>query len=251
MTDRVSGQLAGKTAIVTGAASGIGLAITRLYLAEGAKVFAVDRDSFTTSGLEAGDNLALMVCDLTDADAPARITEATMARFGALDILVNNAGVCLPGTIEDQTPETWLKTMAINVTAPFMLTRAAVPHMKAQNWGRIINLGSIMSDFGGPSLCAYGTSKHAIAGFTKSLSADLGQFGITANYLQPGAIHTPLSAPSMSDPAFLKYWEEKTPVGYIGQPEDVAAAALFLATEPARYVSGAGIKVCGGAISRF
>lgn len=247
----MTGQISGKIAIVTGAASGIGLAITRLYLAEGARVLAVDRDSFDTSGLEASANLALMVCDLTDADAPQRIIDSVLAHFGALDILVNNAGVCLPGTIEDQTPDTWLKTMAINVTAPFMLTRAAVPHMKDRGWGRIINLGSIMSDFGGPSLCAYGTSKHAIAGFTRSLSADLGKFGITANYIQPGAIHTPLSAPSMSDPAFLKYWEEKTPVGYIGQPEDVAAAALFLATEPARYVSGAGLKVCGGAISRF
>ncbi len=244
-------QLSGKTAIVTGAASGIGLAITQLYLAEGAKVLAVDRDSFAPSGLTESDSLALLVCDVTDPQAPKQIVDAALARFGALDILVNNAGVCLPGTIEDQTPESWDKTMAINVTAPFMLTRAAVPHMKAKGWGRIINTGSIMSDFGGPSLCAYGTSKHAIAGFTKSLSADLGKFGITANYLQPGAIHTALSAPAMSDPVFLKYWEEKTPVGYIGQPEDVAAAALFLATEAARYVSGAGLKVCGGAISRF
>jgi len=242
-------QLKGKTAIVTGAASGIGLEITRLYLAEGAQVLAVDRDALTA--LQASDMLALLVCDLTDADAPQRIVEAALARFGKIDILVNNAGVCLPGSIEDQTPETWLKSMEINVTAPFMLTRAAVPHMKASGKGRIINLGSIMSDFGGPSLCAYGTSKHAIAGFTRSLSADLGKYGITANYLQPGAIMTPLAAPSMSDPAFKAYWEEKTPLGRIGEPEEVAAAALFLATDGASYVSGAGIKVCGGAISRF
>jgi len=242
-------QLKGKTAIVTGAASGIGLEITRLYLADGAQVLAVDRDALTA--LQASDMLALLVCDSTDADAPQRIVEAALARFGKIDILVNNAGVCLPGSIEDQTPETWLKSMEINVTAPFMLTRAAVPHMKASGKGRIINLGSIMSDFGGPSLCAYGTSKHAIAGFTRSLSADLGKYGITANYLQPGAIMTPLAAPSMSDPAFKAYWEEKTPLGRIGEPEEVAAAALFLATDGASYVSGAGIKVCGGAISRF
>ena len=247
----MTGQLAGKTAIITGAASGIGLAIARLYLAEGAEVLAVDRDSFDTSGLEAGNALALLVLDITTPDAPQRITEAALSRFGKIDILVNNAGVCLPGTIEDQTPESWARSMEINVTAPFMLTRAVVPHMKTLGKGRIINLGSIMSDFGGPSLCAYGTSKHAIAGFTRSLSADLGKFGITANYLQPGAIMTPLAAPSMSDPAFKAYWEEKTPVGRIGEPEEVAAAALFLATDGASYVSGAGIKVCGGAISRF
>ncbi|WP_439534460.1 SDR family NAD(P)-dependent oxidoreductase [Polymorphobacter sp.] len=247
----MTAQLAGKIAIVTGAASGIGLAIARLYLAEGAQLLAVDRDSFDTSGLEAGDTLALLVCDITEPDAPQRIVEAALARFGRIDILVNNAGVCLPGTIEDQTPETWARTMAINVTAPFLLTKAAVPHLKANGWGRIINLGSIMSDFGGPSLCAYGTSKHAIAGFTKSLAADLGKSGITANYIQPGAILTPLAAPSMSDPAFRAYWEEKTPAGRIGEPEEVAAAALFLATEGASYVNGAGLKVCGGAISRF
>lgn len=247
MTD----QLKGKTAIITGAASGIGLAIARLYLSEGAQVLAVDRDSFEGSGLKAGDALALLVIDITDADAPTRIVESALSRFGKLDILVNNAGVCLPGTIEDQTAETWGLTMAINVTAPFLLTKAAVPHLKANGWGRIINLGSIMSDFGGPSLCAYGTSKHAIAGFTKSLAADLGRDNITANYIQPGAIMTPLAAPSMSDPAFRAYWEEKTPAGRIGEPEEVAAAALFLATEGASYVNGAGLKVCGGAISRF
>lgn len=247
----MTAQLAGKTAIITGAASGIGLAIAKLYLAEGAQVLAVDRDSFDDSGLSAGDRLALLVLDITDPDAPTRIIEAALARFGGFNILVNNAGVCLPGTIEDQTPETWAKTMAINVTAPFLLTKAAVPHLKAAGWGRIINLGSIMSDFGGPSLCAYGTSKHAIAGFTKSLAADLGRANITANYIQPGAIMTPLAAPSMSDPAFRAYWEEKTPAGRIGEAHEVAAAALFLATEGASYVNGAGIKVCGGAISRF
>jgi NAD(P)-dependent dehydrogenase (short-subunit alcohol dehydrogenase family) len=247
----MTGQLAGKTAIVTGAASGIGLAITRLYLAEGAEVLAVDQDSFDIAALQDSDELALLLCDITSPNAPERIVETMLSRFRKVDILVNNAGICLPGTVEDQTPESWLRTMDVNVTAPFMFTRAVLPHMKLRETGRIINVGSIMSDFGGPSLCAYGTSKHAIAGFTKSLSADLGKFGITANYLQPGAIMTPLAAPSMSDPAFRSYWEEKAPVGRLGEAHEVAAAALFLATNSASYVSGAGIKVCGGAISRF
>ena len=245
------GQLAGKTAIVTGAASGIGLEIARLYLQEGAQVLAVDRDSFDKTGLSAHEALAFLTIDITTEDAPERIVEAALSRFKKIDILVNNAGVCLPGTVEDQSLESWALTMDINVTAPFRITRAVVPHMKVLGKGRIINLGSIMSDFGGPSLCAYGTSKHAIAGLTRSLSADLGKYGITANYLQPGAIMTPLAAPSMADPAFRAYWEEKAPVGRIGEPQEVAAAALFLATDGASYVSGAGIKVCGGAISRF
>lgn len=247
----MTGQLAGKTAIITGAASGIGLAITRLYLAEGAEVLAVDLQPFDAADLQASDKLARLLCDITTPDAADSIVDAVLSRFGKVDILVNNAGICLPGTVEDQTPESWWRTMEVNVTAPFMITRAVLPHMKLRGTGRIINLGSIMSDFGGPSLCAYGTSKHAVAGLTKSLSADLGKFGITANYLQPGAIMTPLAAPSMSDPAFRSYWEEKAPVGRIGEAHEVAAAALFLATDAASYVSGAGIKVCGGAISRF
>jgi len=146
----MTGQLAGKTAIVTGAASGIGLAITRLYLAEGAEVLAVDQASFDTADMQASDELALLVCDITAPNAAERIVETVLTRFNKVDILVNNAGICLPGTVEDQTPESWLRTMEVNVTAPFMITRAVLPHMKLRESGRIINLGSIMSDFGGP-----------------------------------------------------------------------------------------------------
>jgi NAD(P)-dependent dehydrogenase (short-subunit alcohol dehydrogenase family) len=164
---------------------------------------------------------------------------------------VNNAGICRPGSIENQTSLDWERTLAVNVTAPFRITQALVPLLKQSGAGRIINLGSIMSDFGGPELCAYGMSKHAVAGFTKSLACDLGQYGITANYLQPGSIWSALSAPHMANPEFLKYWETKTPLGRIGDPEDVAAPALFLATDGAKFMTGAGIRVCGGAMASF
>ncbi len=243
--------LDGRVAIVTGAASGIGEAIVRLYHDAGAKVLAVDLQAPQLDGIGESDRLARLVADVGDDDAPERIVSAATDAFGALHILVNNAGICLPGSVESQSLESWEKTLAVNVTAPFRLTKAAVPHMIAARWGRIINLGSIMSEFGGPSLCAYGMSKHAVAGFTKSLAVDLGKYGITANYLQPGSIWTGMSKPFMEDQAFLDYWEGKTPVGRLGEPEEVAAPALFLATEEARFITGAGIRICGGAMASF
>ena len=123
----MTGQLAGKTAIVTGGASGIGLAITRLYLAEGAEVLAVDLQPFDAADLQASDKLARLLCDITTPDAADSIVDAVLSRFGKVDILVNNAGICLPGTVEDQTSESWLRTMEVNVTAPFMITRAVLP----------------------------------------------------------------------------------------------------------------------------
>lgn len=243
--------LDGRVAIVTGAASGIGEAIVRLYHDAGAKVLAVDLQTPQLDGIGESDRLARLVADVGDDDAPERIVSAAIDAFGALHILVNNAGICMPGSVESQSLESWEKTLAVNVTAPFRLTKAAVPHMIAARWGRIINLGSIMSEFGGPSLCAYGMSKHAVAGFTKSLAVDLGKYGITANYLQPGSIWTGMSKPFMEDQAFLDYWEGKTPVGRLGEPEEVAAPALFLATDEARFITGAGIRICGGAMASF
>lgn len=238
-------RLNGRTAVVTGAASGIGEAIARLFHAEGARVLAVDLD---LPPLDENDRLRRLAIDVTADAAPQRIIAAA---FDGADILVNNAGICLPGSIEDQSLDSWNRVFAVNVTAVFRLTQAAVPAMKARGWGRIINLGSIMSDFGGPSLCAYGASKHAVAGLTKSLAVDLGGFGITANYLQPSAIWTGMSRPFMDDPDFRAYWEGKAPAGYIGEPEDVAHPALFLASDEARFVNGMGWRICGGAMARF
>jgi NAD(P)-dependent dehydrogenase (short-subunit alcohol dehydrogenase family) len=243
----MSGQLDGKAAIVTGAGSGIGEAIARLFADAGARLLAVDMQAIALQG----PTVTHLVLDVTEAGSAGRIAATAEERLGGLDILVNNAGICLPGTAEDQSDESWERTMAVNVTAPFRITRACLPLLKARGNGRIINIGSIMSDFGGPGLCAYGTSKHAIAGLTKAMAADLGQFGITANYIQPGAIWSALSRPFFDDPEFRSYWEGKAPMGRIGDPEDVAAAALFLASDAAAFVSGAGIKVCGGAMARF
>lgn len=245
-------RLHGKVAIITGAANGIGLATAKLFLQHGARVFAVDLPGQALNDkLEAGDQLSSLEKDITDADAPEAIIGGTVEAFGGLDIVMNNAGICLPGSIEEIDDETWERTMAVNVTAMFRLTREAIPELRKQAWGRIINVGSIMSDMAGPDLCAYGASKHAVAGLTKAMAVDLGKYQITANYLQPGAIITALSEPFMDDPDFMAYWENKAPMGRLGNAEEVAEAALFLASNEAQFISGVGFNVDGGAIVNF
>jgi NAD(P)-dependent dehydrogenase (short-subunit alcohol dehydrogenase family) len=245
-------SLDGKKAVVTGAASGIGEAIAKAYLREGAYVLAVDLPGRSFAQHNAGHDRAIpFEQDITHAGAAASIVAAAVERLGGIDILVNNAGISIGASIEETTDDLWEKTMAVNVTAMFRITRAAIPHLKTSKAGRIINLGSIMSEMAGPGLFAYGTSKHAVAGMTKAMAVDLGPYGVTANYLQPGAIVTALSAPFFEDAAFRGYWEGKAPVGRLGQPEDVAAAAVFLATDAAQFVSGAGVRVDGGAIVKF
>ncbi len=245
-------KLDGKVAIVTGAAAGIGLATARLFLGEGAEVFAVDLPGQDLAGkFDSGDSACVLEKDITDEDAPAAIIGGAVKAFGGLDILVNNAGICLPGSIEEVTDDIWERSLAVNVTAMFRLSRQAVAELKKRPRGRIINVGSIMSELAGPGLCAYGTSKHAVAGLTKAMAVDLGQYQITANYLQPGAIITALSEPFMDDPDFRAYWEEKAPIGRLGEAEEVAKAALFLASDEAQFVSGVGLNVDGGAIVKF
>ena len=177
--------------------------------------------------------------------------EAAESRFGGLDILVNNAGIVIAGDYDTLTDEQWDRIMDVNVRSMFRLTREALPLLKASGSGRVINLGSIMSDVAGPGLAIYGTSKHAVAGLTKGMAVEFGKFGITANYLQPGSIVTKLSQPFMDDPEFKAYWEAKAPIGRLGEAEEVAVAALFLASREAQFVSGTGLNVDGGAIVQF
>ena len=249
---RSAGKLEGKTAIVTGAGSGIGRAIARLFAQSGANVLAIDLPARNLDGqFTAGESVRCLEQDVTTADAAAKIVDTCVSAFGGVDILVNNAGIAVGADFESTTDEIWDRVMNLNVNSMFRLSRAVVPQMRKRPRGRIINLGSIMSDMAGPGLAAYGTSKHAVAGLTKAMAVDLGKYQITANYLQPGAIVTALSEPFFADQTFRKYWENKAPIGRLGQPEDVAVAALFLASDEAQFVTGVGLNVDGGAIVNF
>lgn len=250
--DAATGRLTGKVAIVTGAATGIGEAIARRFVAEGARVVVVDRAGTGLAQAYAGvDGCHCLECDVTAGDAPVRVVEAARTGFGGLDILVNNAGIAPSAPFEELSDELWDRTLDVNLRSVFRISRAAVGAMKQRGGGRIINLGSVMSEIGGPGLAAYGASKHAIAGLSKCMAVDLGSLGITVNYLEPGVIVTNMTRPFLHQQGFREHWERKAPVGRLGQPEDVAACALFLALDEAAFVTGFGLRVDGGALANF
>jgi NAD(P)-dependent dehydrogenase (short-subunit alcohol dehydrogenase family) len=252
MENTLNPRLADRVAIVTGAASGIGRATAVLFAHNGCRTLAVDLPGTgLAEACGADPRIASLEVDIADSDAPARIVDAVRHHFGALDILVNNAGICIGASFEDTTDALWERTFAVNVTSILRLSRAALGLLRESKAASIVNLGSIMSEMAGPGLCAYGSSKHAVAGLSKAMAVDLGRYGITVNYLQPGAIVTGLSKPFLADPAFREFWEEKAPVGRLGEAEEVARAALFLVSEDARFISGAGLLVDGGAKVKF
>lgn len=235
-----SAPLAGRFALVTGAGSGIGLATARRLAADGAQVLTTDR---------AGD--VDILADITEPGINARLIAESAARFGALDIVVVCAGVTGVEMIDGHSDEFFDQMMAVNVTAVFRLMRDALPLLKRSPHGRIILIGSVMSSFGEAGMTAYSASKHAVLGMTRSVAAEVGVHGITVNCIQPGAIETPMTAPAFTAmPEFRQKWIDKAALGRLGQPEDIADVAAFLASDDARFMSGHGLFVDGGATQR-
>ncbi|MGN6692213.1 MAG: SDR family NAD(P)-dependent oxidoreductase [Sphingopyxis sp.] len=230
-------RLAGRRALVTGAGSGIGRATARRLAADGADVVTTDM---------AGD--VDITADVTEEGINARIVEQVVERLGGLDIVVACAGITGFQTLEGHEDAYFDRMMAVNVTAVFRLMRDALPALKQSPAGRIILIGSVMSSFGATGLTAYAASKHAVLGMTKSVASEVGAFGITVNCIQPGAIDTPMTAPTFTaQPEARDYWVSRSALGRLGQPEDIADVAAFLASDDARFVSGHGIFVDGAA----
>lgn len=251
-------RLKDKVAIITGAASGIGEAAVTLFTEQGAKVVANDVPG---SALEechgSNPDVICVVKDLTDEDAPEKLTMTAVANFSRLDIVFNNAGVCPAEAYLDQKPETWARVLAVNVLAANRLTLAAVPLMREAGRGRVINTASVQSHLAGELLTAYTASKHALAGLTKQQALELGPLGITCNALEPGFVvtgiskgYTDLMSPEEAA-EFEAYWADKAPVGRVGQPIDVAYAALFLAQDSSDFINGASLPIDGGASIRM
>lgn len=233
-------RLGGRAALVTGAGSGIGLATARRLAADGARVLTTDR---------AGD--VDVVADVTEPGANVRLVAEAETRFGGLDIVVACAGMTGMQMLDGHDDEFFDAMMAVNVTAVFRLMRDALPLLKRSPHGRVILIGSVMSSFGEAGMTAYSASKHAVLGMTKSVAAEVGTFGITVNCIQPGAIDTPMTAPAFTAmPEFKQRWIDKAALGRLGQPEDIADVATFLASDDARFMSGHGLFVDGGATQR-
>ncbi|ATE65851.1 SDR family NAD(P)-dependent oxidoreductase [Rhizorhabdus dicambivorans] len=237
-----AGRLAGRAAIVTGASSGMGRAITALFAAEGARVLAVSRGG----GADGHPAITPFAADIAAPDAAGRIVAAARDAFGGIDILVNAAGLFEMAPVEQIDRGHWDRTFATNVTGPVELCLKAIPSLKASGAGRIINIGSVCVRLTNPGFAAYNASKHALTGFTLNLAIELGRHGITANMIQPGTILTPMTQPFVEDPAMLRYFEGKTAVRRLGEAGEIARAALYLADPQAGYTTGQTIQVDGG-----
>jgi NAD(P)-dependent dehydrogenase (short-subunit alcohol dehydrogenase family) len=244
-------RLAGKVAIVTGAASGIGRATAQLFAAEGATVLAVDRPgSAILTAHEGLERIVALAQDVTADDAPATIVAVALAAGGGLDILFNNAGVSANALGELTTDAQWDNTFAVNARAVFRMCRAAIPALRARaaitGRARIINTASVMAERTDLGLTAYTASKHAVAGISKTLALELGKHGITVNYLLPGAIHTGMTAASFEDEKIRAIWAKKAALRRLGQPIDMARSVLLLASDEADFITGHGLVADGG-----
>ncbi len=245
-------RLKDKAAIVTGAASGIGRATAQLFAEQGAHVLAVDLPGKKLAEAHRPfDAIETLETDIAADDAPKTIVDTAVTAFSRLDIVMNNAGVASNALAEEMKREAWDRTIAVNLTAPFLICQQAIPHLRESGAGRIINVASVMAEGTDYGLSAYCASKAGVAGFTRTLALELGKFKITANYLLPGAIRTGMTSPLWdARPDVADIWAKKSALRRLGQPEDLAKAALFLASDDGAFVTGHGLTVDGGLMLR-
>ena len=236
----------GKIALVTGGRSGIGRAIARRLQNEGARVFTAQRGE--------DPEFEHVRADFADMDAPARIIEDVVTKGGRLDVLVNNAGLMQEAAIEDMSLADWQRSLAVNLTAPFLMIKHALPHLR-QTRGSIVNVGSIEGIGCNPLHAAYSASKAGLHGLTRAVAVDHGKDGVRCNAVAPGWIDTELNLEFIKatpDPdAFRRDIGKIHPAGRTGKPEEVAALVAFLAADESGFVTGQVYTVDGGRMTRL
>ena len=244
-------RLDGKLALVTGSSAGIGLALARGLGQAGAALVLNGRDaaklaSVATQLRAEGLTVHESAFDVTDGAAAEAAVARIEAEVGAIEILVNNAGVQRRGVFHEFKPDDWQAVMRTNVDSVFHVGQVVAKRMVVRQRGRIINICSVQSELGRPSVAPYAASKGAVKMLTKGMAIDLGPHGITVNGIGPGYFKTELTQPLVDDPAFSDWLIKRTPSRRWGDVEDLAPAAVFLASDAARFVNGHILYVDGG-----
>ena len=248
-------DLSQKVVVVTGAAAGIGAAIVELFLQSGARIIAVDVDpqlQVETLKLRAQypDRVRCIIGDVSREETALQYVKAATTAFGRIDVMINNAGIALVKPIADHTPEEWDRVMNVNVKSIYWSARLVIPEMKKAGGGLFLNTGSILSVVGLPGQGAYGPSKGAVAQITRQMAIDYAADNIRVNAICPGTVDTPMlhKAAAQSDDAeqFMDELRSAHPLGRVAAPEEIAQFYRFLASDHARFFTGAVLMIDGG-----
>jgi len=248
-------ELKNKVALVTGARRGIGQGIALALARAGARVVVTDVDQKECQAVveeieQMGSRGLALQVDVTKKEEIEEAVKETVKKFGRLDILVNNAGICSPiKPLVELTEDEWDRLIDINLKGYFLCAQAVVREMAKQKWGRIVNIASVASGgqgFGSPNISHYVASKGGVIGLTESWAVEFAPLGINVNAICPGMIETPMIDPFISDPRAKESFLARVPKHRLGQPADIGAAAVFLASEEAEYITGATLVVDGG-----
>lgn len=243
----MAGRFDGQAAVVTGGVSGIGLAIARRLVADGARiaVWDVNRAALAEANALLQTQVHTVEVDMTDADAVAAAATGTAAALGKIDILVTSAGITGPNaTAWDYAVADWKRVIDVNVNGVYYCARAVVPIMLANGYGRIVNIASVAGKEGNPNAAAYSASKAAVIGLTKSLGKELAATEIRVNCVTPAAVKTPLF--SQMSPTQIDYMLSKIPIGRFGEVDEVASLVCWLASAEASFSTGAVFDISGG-----
>ena len=245
-------RLDGRVALVTGGNRGLGYAVAQALAEAGAAVAIVSRTAAAAETAAAalsqltGRECRGFACDVTQPEEVKALVELLIADFGHVDILVNNAGVNVRGAIEDLTLDQFRSVQETNVTGPWLMCRALATHFKQRQQGRVINMGSALSIISMPDRSPYSTSKGAVLQLTRTLALEWAPFNVTVNCILPGPFHTEMNRTLSENPDVYKLFIAKIPLGRWGNPEELGGLVVFLASDAASFITGAGITIDGG-----